>query len=164
MDFREISHVISDTTEVDQEKLVEDIVIKLRQIGDEFDKNLTIEKELTSFMKSCVKTFVLNSIKKKLVSVTSFTDWIEWSYHVNGIHNKFCTSEDASSNEQCVAPFISVPAARVQQSKCTLRDTEPNLGVAVQNKHWCDAMENNIVTCSSGPLFLIECHTFLNCY
>lgn len=77
MDFREISHVISDTTEVDQEKLVEDIVIKLRQIGDEFDKNLTIEKELTSLMKSCVKTFVLNSIKKKLVSVISFTDWIE---------------------------------------------------------------------------------------
>ena len=77
MDFREISHVISDTTEVDQEKLVEDIVINLRQIGDEFDKNLTIEKELTSFMKSCVKTFVLNSIKKKLVSVISFTDWIE---------------------------------------------------------------------------------------
>lgn len=64
----------SNTTD---EEFVEEIVIKLRKIGDEFNENAPFKMELSHMMKDCIKTVLFKRMKDKLGDVTSVTKWLE---------------------------------------------------------------------------------------
>lgn len=60
------------------EELVEEIVMKLRKIGDEFNENASLKKELAYLMKDCIKAVLQKRIKEKLGEMASFMDVIDW--------------------------------------------------------------------------------------
>lgn len=61
----------------DQDSLLEEIVMKLRKIGDEFDFNLTEKMELLNLVKTCFPLSLLDLLKAKIFTVCSLTDLME---------------------------------------------------------------------------------------
>lgn len=61
----------------DQDSLLEEIVMKLRKIGDEFDFNLTEKMELLNLVKTCFPLSLLDLLKSKISTVCSLTDLME---------------------------------------------------------------------------------------
>lgn len=61
----------------DQDSLLEEIVMKLRKIGDEFDMNSTKKMELFNLMKTCFPLSLLDLLKAKISTVSSLTDLME---------------------------------------------------------------------------------------
>lgn len=51
----------------DQDSLLEEIVMKLRKIGDEFDFNLTEKMELLNLVKTCFPLSLLDLLKAKIL-------------------------------------------------------------------------------------------------
>lgn len=70
-------HISADVNKTDEE-LVEEIVMKLRKIGDEFNENASLKKELAYLMKDCIKAVLRKRIKEKLGVIASFMDVIDW--------------------------------------------------------------------------------------
>lgn len=66
-----------DASKTDQE-LVEEIVVKLRKIGDDLNENASFKRELTHMMKDCIKAVLRKRIKEKLCEMTSFMNVIDW--------------------------------------------------------------------------------------
>lgn len=62
----------------DQDSRLEEIVMKLRTIGDEFDRNSTEKVELLNILKSCFQQSLLDLLKAKISTVCSLTDLMEW--------------------------------------------------------------------------------------
>lgn len=61
----------------DQDSLLEEIVMKLRKIGDEFDFNLTEKMELLNLVKTCFPLSLLDLLKAEISTVCSLTDLME---------------------------------------------------------------------------------------
>lgn len=61
----------------DQDSLLEEIVMKLRNIGDEFDLNSTEKMELLNLVKTCFPQSLLDLLKAKISTVCSLTDLME---------------------------------------------------------------------------------------
>lgn len=61
----------------DQDSLLEEIVMKLRKIGDEFDLNSTVKMELLDLVKTCFPLNLLDLLKAKISTVCSLTDLME---------------------------------------------------------------------------------------
>lgn len=61
----------------DQDSLLEEIVMKLRNIGDEFDLNSTEKMELLNLVKICFPLSLLDLLKAKISTVCSLTDLME---------------------------------------------------------------------------------------
>lgn len=61
----------------DQDSLLEEIVMKLRNIGDEFDLNSTEKVELLNLVKTCFPLSFLDLLKAKISTVCSLTDLME---------------------------------------------------------------------------------------
>lgn len=61
----------------DQDSLLEEIVMKLRNIGDEFDLNSTEKMELLNLVKTCFPLSLLDLLKAKNSTVCSLTDLME---------------------------------------------------------------------------------------
>lgn len=61
----------------DQDSRLEEIVMKLRKIGDEFDFNLTEKMELLNLVKTCFPLSLLDLLKAKISTVCSLTDLME---------------------------------------------------------------------------------------
>lgn len=61
----------------DQDSRLEEIVMKLRKIGDEFDFNLTEKMELLNLVKACFPLSLLDLLKAKISTVCSLTDLME---------------------------------------------------------------------------------------
>lgn len=61
----------------DQDSRLEEIVMKLRKIGDEFDFNLTEKIELLNLVKTCFPLSLLDLLKAKISTVCSLTDLME---------------------------------------------------------------------------------------
>lgn len=61
----------------DQDSRLEEIVMKLRKIGDEFDFNLTEKMELLNVVKTCFPLSLLDLLKAKISTVCSLTDLME---------------------------------------------------------------------------------------
>lgn len=61
----------------DQDSRLEEIVMKLRKIGDEFDFNLTKKMELLNLVKTCFPLSLLDLLKAKISTVCSLTDLME---------------------------------------------------------------------------------------
>lgn len=61
----------------DQDSLLEGIVMKLRNIGDEFDLNSTEKMELLNLVKTCFPLSLLDLLKAKTSTVCSLTDLME---------------------------------------------------------------------------------------
>ena len=70
MDVREVTRVVGETKKIDQEKLVEDIVKKLRDIGDELEKNSKVRAEL-SLISSSLKSVLCTCLKENLYTFAS---------------------------------------------------------------------------------------------
>lgn len=62
----------------DEDKLVEEIVMKLRKIGDEFNENASLRMELSQIVKDCIKAVLRKRIKEKLGEMASFMNVIGW--------------------------------------------------------------------------------------
>ena len=60
------------------EELVEEIVMKLRKIGDEYNKNESLKKELQHVMTDCIKAALQKRIKETLGEMTGFMNFIGW--------------------------------------------------------------------------------------
>ena len=71
MDVREITCVVGETNKIDQEKLVEDIVKKLRDIGDELEKNSKVKTELSLIISSSLNIVLYNCLKENLYTFAS---------------------------------------------------------------------------------------------
>lgn len=71
MDVREITRVVGETNKIDQEKLVEDIVKKLRDIGDELEKNSKVRTELSLIISSSLNIVLYNCLKENLHTFAS---------------------------------------------------------------------------------------------
>ena len=61
----------------EQEKLVEDIVKKLREIGDELDKNSKVRIELSLIMPSSTKNVLYNCVRDRVYSFASVLTFLE---------------------------------------------------------------------------------------
>lgn len=61
----------------DQDSLLEEIVMKLRNIGDEFDLNSTEKMELLNLVKNFFPLSLLDLLKAKISTVCSLTDLME---------------------------------------------------------------------------------------
>lgn len=61
----------------DQDSLLEEIVMKLRKIGDEFDLNSTEKMELLNLMKTCFPLSLLDLLKANISTVCGLTDLME---------------------------------------------------------------------------------------
>lgn len=61
----------------DQDSLLEEIVMKLRKIGDEFDMNSTKKMELFNLTKTCFPLSLLDLLKAKISTVSSLIDLME---------------------------------------------------------------------------------------
>lgn len=61
----------------DQDSLLDEIVMKLRNIGDEFDLNLTEKMELLNLVKTCFPLSLLDLLKAKISTVCGLTDLME---------------------------------------------------------------------------------------
>lgn len=61
----------------DQDSHLEEIVMKLRKIGDEFDFNLTEKMELLNLVKTCFPLSLLDLLKAKISTVCSLIDLME---------------------------------------------------------------------------------------
>lgn len=70
-------HISADANKSDEE-LVEEIVMKLRKIGDEFNKNDFLKKELQHVMTVCIKAALQKRIKETLGEMTGFMNVIGW--------------------------------------------------------------------------------------
>lgn len=70
-------HISADANKTDEE-LVEEIVMKLRKIGDEFNENESFKKEVAHLMKDCIKAVMRKRIKEKLGEIASFINVIDW--------------------------------------------------------------------------------------
>lgn len=66
----------ADSNKTDEE-FFEEIVTKLRKIGDEFNENAPFKMELSHMMKDCIKTVLFKRMKDKLGDVASVTKWLE---------------------------------------------------------------------------------------
>ena len=71
MDVREITRVVGKTNKIDQEKLVEDIVKKLRDIGDELEKTSKVRTELSLIISSSLNIVLYNCLKENLYTFAS---------------------------------------------------------------------------------------------
>lgn len=71
-------HMSADSNITDEDKLVEEIVMKLRKIGDEFDENASFKMELSLMMNDCIKAAPFKRIKEKLGDVASVIDVTKW--------------------------------------------------------------------------------------
>lgn len=71
MDVREITRAVGETNKIDQEKLVEDIVKKLRDIGDELEKNSKVRTELSLIISSSLNIVLYNCLKENLYTFAS---------------------------------------------------------------------------------------------
>lgn len=71
MDVREITRVVGETNKIDQEKLVEDIVKKLRDIGDELEKNSKVRTELSLIISSSLNIVLYNCLRENLYTFAS---------------------------------------------------------------------------------------------
>lgn len=61
----------------DQDSLFEEIVWKLRNIGDEFYLNSTEKMELLNLVKTCFPLSLLDLLKGKISTVCGLTDLME---------------------------------------------------------------------------------------
>lgn len=77
MDLYEVRRVVDETNGREQEKLVEDIVKKLREIGDELDKNSKVRIELSLIMPSSIKTVLYNCVRYRVYSFASVLTFLE---------------------------------------------------------------------------------------
>lgn len=66
-----------DASKTDEE-LIEEIVIKLRKIGDELNENASFKSKLTHMMKDCIKAVMRKRIQEKLGEMASFMNVIDW--------------------------------------------------------------------------------------
>lgn len=71
-------HMSAGSNITDEDKLVQEIVIKLRKIGDEFDENASFKMELSLMMKNCIKAALFKRIQEKLGDVASVIDVTKW--------------------------------------------------------------------------------------
>lgn len=72
------SHASTEVSNTDEDKLVEEIVMKLRKIGDEFNENESLRMELSKIVKDCIKAVLRKRIKEKLGEMASFMNVIGW--------------------------------------------------------------------------------------
>lgn len=69
-------HMSADSHKTDEE-LVEEIVTKLRKIGDKFNENASFKMELSHMMKDCITAVLFKCIENKLGDVANITKWLE---------------------------------------------------------------------------------------
>lgn len=62
---------------VDQDSFFDEIVMKFRNIGDEFDLNLIEKMELLNLVKICFLLSLFDLLKVKIFIVCSFIDLME---------------------------------------------------------------------------------------
>lgn len=75
----DITRVAEGSDAEDQEKIIDEIVNKLRKIGDEFDKkDSSLKMELMQMMQWKLKDAILESWKEKLAQFALLTNLIEW--------------------------------------------------------------------------------------
>lgn len=75
----DITRVAEGSDAEDQEKIIDEIVNKLRKIGDEFDKkDSSLKMELMQMMQRKLKDAILESWKEKLAQFALLTNLIEW--------------------------------------------------------------------------------------
>lgn len=72
------SHPSTEVSNTDEDKLVEEIVMKLRKIGDEFNENASLRMELSQIVKDCIKAVLRKRIKEKLGEMASYMNVIGW--------------------------------------------------------------------------------------
>lgn len=72
------SHASAEVSNTDEDKLVEEIVMKLRKIGDEFNENASLRMELSQIVKDCIKAVLRKRITEKLCEMASFMNVIGW--------------------------------------------------------------------------------------
>lgn len=78
-DRSELRYPTGTSSIADQDSLLEEIVMmKLRTIGDEFDRNSTEKVELLNILKSCFQQSLLDLLRAKISTVCSLTDLMEW--------------------------------------------------------------------------------------
>lgn len=65
-----------DASKTDEE-LIEEIVIKLRKIGDELNETASFKSKLTHMMKDCIKAVMRKRIQEKLGEMASFMNVID---------------------------------------------------------------------------------------
>lgn len=74
----DITRVAEGSDAEDQEKIIDEIVNKLRKIGDEFDKkDSSLKMELMQMMQRKLKDAILESWKEKLAQFALLTNLIE---------------------------------------------------------------------------------------
>lgn len=71
-------HTSVDSNITDEDKLDQEIVKKLRKIGDEFDENASFKMELSLMMNDCIKAAPFKHIKEKLGDLASVIDVMKW--------------------------------------------------------------------------------------